>query len=288
MREIVFAKTNPPYESYTDWYKLVEVSGFRTIWLKDLDVREDLIVITTPFTGEIRQHIQHRERELGHKRRASLIWWCLERGPLNGDEPEYVDEIWISDRWYATLIPERSRFVVLGSDANLADGPMREPKDRIYAGVHLMYVWGRRQNLMERLYKEKVADRELGGSLWGSKRHDALSKSRFMWTVRQDDTFEKKWPPHVPVPVPIIEPLRFALAAAYGIPLISETAMDTYPYEPGIDYVQADFWQFHNIVRQCLSEPYEKYWMMGERMRQKMCFDFNFRQEVLKAAEALQ
>ena len=63
----------------------------------------------------------------------------------------------------------------------------------------------------------KVGNVTLAPNGWGEDRHNRLQRSRFMFNVHQDD-------------FPFIEPLRFALAAAYGLPLVTERCLDMHPY----------------------------------------------------------
>ena len=52
---------------------------------------------------------------------------------------------------------------------------------------------------------------------WDYVRHVGLMGSRFMLNIHQDE-------------FPYIEPLRFSLAAAYGLPILSEHCAEIYPY----------------------------------------------------------
>lgn len=53
---------------------------------------------------------------------------------------------------------------------------------------------------------------------WGVERHRRLQQSKFMLATHQDG-------------FPYIEPLRFALAAAYGLLVLSEYCEDLHPYK---------------------------------------------------------
>ncbi len=152
MAEITFVKTRHVYDSYTDFWRLVELSGFPTIYADELDISKDGVYITAPMNRDWRLHIRNEQRE-GKPINAHLVSWNIERpsgsagsvleyakqnrylqyglwenGKLLSDDnpPEqsqgrFVDEVWVSDRRLADETEHATRFVILGSDEGLGE-----------------------------------------------------------------------------------------------------------------------------------------------------------------------
>lgn len=160
MTDLVFARTSYFYQSYFDFWKLVELSGFETCFVKDIDLERDAVYVTTPVNGELRPHTKFRRSILKKPQQAKIVWWVLERpdsgdyelGKIKGNECvtkttdeilEYVDHIWVSDRYYTVLDP-RTTYVPLGSDSGLAGGP---PGPHSYDVCTLAYNNHRREQV---------------------------------------------------------------------------------------------------------------------------------------------
>lgn len=271
--DICFVKTRHTYDSYTDFFKLVELSGFETIFTDELDTSRPGVYITCPMNGEWRPHI---DNQYNKPRRAHLVLWNLERPSgsagtvhqyskscwnlLNGvweDSGEraktrFLDEIWVSD---AKLAEEtQMKFVPLGSDEGLGE-PGEEKK---YAFCHMSYEVGRRTHI----YKHWGID-QIGPNGWGEERDRTLKESKFALNIHQD-TFNFQ------------EPLRFALFAAYGLPIISEDLFNQYPWTSET-MITAGYYDVVGKLKQALSEPYEKYRDMGLRARERMTGEFRFK-----------
>jgi hypothetical protein len=231
--EIIFAKPVHQYDSYIDFWRLVELSGFPAIRVDEIDITKDQIIITAPMNGDYKEYISgqiERQRKSGLPRLTHLIIWNLERPAGSGSTGQYakdcfewfhsrlVDEVWVSDPALAdeTML----RYVVLGSDYGL--GEVSEDKE--YDFAHMSVTIPRRANI----YKEFGS---IGPNCWPPKRNDVLKKSRFALNVHQDN-------------YPFCEPLRIALFAAYGLPIISEN------FVSGHSYVYGDIHQlpYHNLV----------------------------------------
>ncbi len=269
MTDITFVKTRHHYQPYDDFFRLVEVSGFPTIFVDELDVRQHGVFIVSPVNGEWRPHIENHKNE---QRNAHLIVWNLERP--SGSEgsvghygesnrqliyQRHADEIWVSDRWLAhetTL-----RFVPLGSDERLGhpgDGSKR------YHFCHLSYEVPRRQTIYKMFDKPFI-----GPNSWPPERDQVLWSSKFALNVHQDQH-------------PFQEPLRFALFAAYGLPIISETIYDSYPWSEEF-MIFAGYDSLVTTMRNALADDYRKYREMGLRARERMCHEFQFRKMVEQA-----
>ena len=265
---IVFVKTGHHYDSYIDFFKLAELSGFEIIALSDVDVSEDCVYIVSPHNGEWNPHISNQNNK---PRLAHLILWCLERPNSKGTVGQYaianrdlmyqrmVDEIWVSDR---QLAKETSlRYVELGSHLGLG-----EPSDeKHYDFCHMSYINPRRETVLKWFDKKQI-----GPNCWPPERHEILQQSKFAFNIHQDD-----WP--------FQEPLRFALFAAYGLPIISETIADSWPLSE--EYlIYSGYEGLPGKMVQVLNEGnYEKYKRRGLKLRQRLCEKFEFGKMVRKA-----
>ena len=77
MAEITFVKTRHVYDSYTDFWRLVELSGFPTIYYDEMDLRQSGVFIISPTNGSVEQHLENHVNDF--PRNAHLILWNLER-----------------------------------------------------------------------------------------------------------------------------------------------------------------------------------------------------------------
>lgn len=284
MAEITFVRTRHVYDSYDVFWLLVELSGFSTIYVDELDVSQEGIYIVAPMNGEWRDHI---ENQSDRPRNAHLILWNIERPDgsagsvpsyakeqrmlLHGkryyknrgwiqNNVRYLDEVWVSDRQLALETKHATRFVVLGSDEGLG-----EPSDsKAFDIVHMSVEIPRRQTI----YKEFPVDR-IGPNCWPPERDEVLKRSRFALNVHQDNfAFQ--------------EPLRFALFAAYGLPIISESIIDSYPWN-GEYMIFAIHDDLVKRTREVLNSPYGQWRDMGLRTRELMCYEFQFGKMIKQA-----
>jgi hypothetical protein len=291
LKEIVFVRSTHKYDSYTDFWQLVELSGFPTIYENELDITQPGNYIVSPMNGNYLEHmigdIEHwretgealggqieRRKISGMPRRAHIIIWNLERPSGSGNIDQYgaegfkwiytrvADEVWVSDPALAdeTML----RYVVLGSDYGLG-----EPSDeKIYDLTHMSLPNPRRQQI----YKHFNGN-QIGPNCWpwdDPSRDDVLKASRFALNVHQDNC-------------PFCEPLRFALFAANGLPIISETLRSGYPY--GGDIQQFPFHNLADGLKACLNDDYGRWREMGLKLRKKLCEDFQFKKMVVQAIE---
>lgn len=239
--DIVFLRTRWHYGSYTDYWRLVELAGFETIWLDELEPGRKAIYIVSPRNGELPDVLARLQGDHACK----LVWWCLERPDAQGSVTrgqaleEGIDELWLSDRWLANLHREKGwgpvRFVPLGSHEDLGyNERLGHPRIAYeYAWTHMSYANPRRMGVYSRILARMLPN------CWGPARDQGLRLTRIMLNVHQDD-----WP--------VIEPLRWALAAAYGMTLISEWVEDPYPLKSGL-HLEMDVYDcLHLLVNHIL------------------------------------
>ncbi len=289
LAEIIFAKPVYHYDSYRDFWQLVELSGFPIIWVNEIDITKDQIIITAPMNGDYKEHfvgnLAHYEetgeitggqlklqKDSGLPRLSHMIVWNLERPSGSGSVPEYAkdskswidnrfaDEVWVSDPALAdeTML----RYVILGSDYGLGELPTEHKQ---YDFTHMSVPNPRRVQI----YKH-FGSSQIGQNCWPPKRDEVLKLSRFALNVHQDN-------------FPFCEPLRMALFAAYGLPIVSERLKSGFPY--GSDIMQVSY---HNLVeklKEVLGSDYEQWQEMGMRLRQKMCEDLQFGKVVRQAVK---
>jgi hypothetical protein len=265
---VTFVKTRYVYDSYADWHRLVELSGFPTIFVDELDVSRPGVYIISPMNGEWRPHI---DNQASKPRNAHLILWNIERpsgsagsvgqyADANHEliEKRYVDEVWVSDRRLAE--ETWLRFVVLGSHPGLGE-PGKHKKHNF---CHMSYLVPRRENILKHFPESTI-----GPNCWGAARDLVLRESKFALNIHQDSH-------------PFQEPLRFALFAAYGLPIVTETIYDSYPWSDEF-MVYASYPSLARQMTEVLTSDYEPYRLMGLRARERMCNEFGFGKMVWEA-----
>jgi hypothetical protein len=268
MAEIIFVRTGHHYDSYTDFFRLAELSGFPIIPISEVDVSQHKVYIVSPHNGEWNPHIDNQAHK---ERNAHLILWNIERpsgskgsvGNYGESNRNYiynrqVDEIWVSDSKLAN--ETHLRFVVLGSDYGLG-----EPSDyKMHDFVHMSAIVPRRAEIYSRLGYDR-----LGPNCWPPERDRVLKQSKFALNIHQDNH-------------PFQEPLRFALFAAYGLPIISETLIEAYPFS-GEYMIFAGYDAIVKRANDVLRSDYAQWREMGERARKRMCEEFQFGKMVRQA-----
>jgi len=269
---IIFARTRHVYDSYTDFWRLVELGNFPICYIDEVNLGQRNVYITTMIDpnpdGEWAQMIKLQE---GQRRNAHLILWNLERPKgwcqtvMRYNERchlmlsrRWFDEIWVSDRRLAQ--ESELRHVILGSHPGLGTPGALDEKS--YGLVHMSYATNRRQTV----YKHFDS---IGPSCWGEERDRVLRASRFALNVHQDDH-------------PFQEPLRFALFAAYGLPILSEAMFDAYPW--GTENMVFDnFPHLAGHLRAMLENRYERWARFGLRGRELLCDRYEFGKTVREA-----
>ena len=267
MAEIAFVKTRWEYQSYTDFWAMVELAGYPVCYVDEVDVEDEKIHVVCPLNGEWAPMLSQRLKTEGRKKKATLVSWTLEP-PVRSDyfpnlrrtvDEGLVDWVWMGYRNLAQVAGHpRIRFVPVGSMEGLGSVDRLEIK---YDVVHISYGTHRRRTFYDDLVRAGV---KVAPSGWGQERDTALRSTRFLLNIHKEDGFQA------------YEPLRFALAAAYGLPIISENCADPYPYDPMVDYYETSYEGAAKTMLIALSQPYEAWEQLGRRTRHKMMTEFAF------------
>ncbi len=209
MSNTYFVKTVHQYQSYTDFWRLVELSGYPAIDYNEIDVGSDNVYIFTPLNAE------WSERWPGPVK-ATMILWDLEfRLKESSYEwpdsdlitPPFISRVWASDKWYAERI--KAEYVPFGSHVGLMGTAQTE---ETYDCAVMCYIYGRRSTAIHALQDKGLT---IAPNAWGDERAALLKASSCVLHIHQH---EKVWS---------IAPQRYAIAAAWHKPLISERVYDT-------------------------------------------------------------
>ena len=272
MEDLIFVKTAHIYDSYSDFWQLVQLSGYEAVNSVDVDLRSSKTYVTAPYNGDWKELVDSVPKA---ERKAELIHWNIERpcgsslGEFADDnaaliDAGYFDATWVSDRYLAEL--SKFHYVPLGSHHGLANIDVDVDYSAPYAFSHLMCYAPRRGSLFNKPAEPKLSwmGYDVAPNGWGDKRHQALLASWYMLSVHQD---EHK----------IIEPLRFAIAASYGLPIIAEWSYDIYPYTTNVDvYMYINLEEVPGILDKLFE--FEQYYINDStHIRELMCDNFNFR-----------
>lgn len=258
MSDIIFAIPRHEYASYADLYRLIELSGFPTCFIDEIDPASTNAYIITILNGEV--------PTAGYPdAHANIVLWDLEYH-LDGVPALPGVTYWAADKWYAEQIG--GRYVPMGSHPGLC--PELSQKQDIYDAAFIGYFDGvpRRQVLRQQLVAAGLNPSP--PIAWGDQRHRILRSSASYMHVHQLEN------------APAIPPLRMVVAAAYGLPVISETCAD-----PGIfrrHIMQADYAYLAQSAATWTHGEWEKELLpRGLSLHQKLCVDMTFRKSVEKA-----
>lgn len=278
MSDIIFVRTHHNYDSYQDFWKLVELSCFPVVFTSEVDLEKDYTYILSPNNGEWKSVIDSQRNKT---KRAKLINWNLERPGGSGGmtnyerdnrqlvEQGYFDEIWVSDRELARRC--KFSFVVLGGHY-LFNYDLPRYSEKEYDYIHLSYNSPRRWFLFSQpgVCKSDLEGMKIAPNAWGLQRHANLSKSRMMLNIHQDD-FQ------------FIEPLRYVIAALYKLPIVSEFVLDSFPYNNIIDLgiFNPSGYRLINFIKEMKmhASMYDSYIARGHTIEtyKKMTEEYTFR-----------
>lgn len=281
----VFVHPRHVYDSYVDYKRLIEVAGFESCYPDEVRLDETATTyIVSPINGEYYGWVDW-PRVGARGRTAKLVHWNLERpdattelgvhasitGAVSHAHALNFDEVWFSDRYFASL-DARSRFVVFGSDHRLrADAGDSASGDPLYDVCHLSYVHGRRDHVHKLLER---AGLRIAPEAWGFRdKAIQLLRSRMLYNVHQF------------TPLRPYTPIRFALVAAYGCPIFTETTTDPHPLERNASILESSYEDFVPSLLMALSRPDLR--DAGLKAQHTLCDVHPFRDCVMHAVDQL-
>lgn len=266
MSEVYFVKMREMldgyYDSYRDFFTLAELSGYPTLWLNEIDPDSDHTYILTPLNGSWHNGWNNPKARL-------ILWdmeWRLSEGAYSWDKsdltiPPGVAEVWASDKWYAEIIG--ARYVPLGSHPGLMQSEAAAVEGFDVAPLSCQSQDGGRQHMLDLLTQRDVT---IAPNAWNPDRDRYLKHTTAMLHIHQ-------WRK-----VRTVAPLRYAIAAAYALPLISEQveARDIFDgvalfceYDAMPDYVAT-------MTRRYQAELKER----GQALHELLCNERSFRKNV--------
>jgi hypothetical protein len=250
MTKPIFARPRHWYDSYTDFWTLVNLCGYEWCYLDDMDTKNpDALYI---FTGPEAKH-----EFKGAK--ARIIYWLLE---WYGDyeQREGIAETWTSNRTYAEMVG--AKFVPMGGHPDLGNPKRGDGRFHI---AHMSYAGIHRRSLLLGKIKEAANrwgewDFAIAPNAWGEDRDFNLHNSRMMIHIHQNEAY------------PAIAPLRAVLAAAYALPLVAENGWSADPYQDHC-YVYAYKDMPEAIMSMLQSKNLDA---QGQALHQHVCHDLRF------------
>lgn len=247
---VTFVRTRHRYEPYDDFFRLAELSGYPIVYIDEMDIHDaSQCYVIAPKNGEWGNW---------EGAKARLIWFQIEWESTPDPCPPGVAEKWTSDAWHARKIG--ARFVPLGSHPGLnAGGTVSLQHDIIFLGY--ASCW-RRGNMLENIQRKGLRV-NVAGNTWGDERHKALLSARLMLHIHQHEG------------IPTIAPLRWAIAAAYRLPLYAETMIDPSPFGLNL-FMRGTYNQMPDGLASALQDK-QRLADYGAALHQFMCHDKPFR-----------
>jgi hypothetical protein len=218
MSDVIFARTRHEYGSYVDLWKLVQLSGYRTCYVDEIESDSLNTYVFTPSNGETVNGWPGA--------RARIIHWQLEWVLEAHQTPPGVAEVWTMDAELAERIG--ARYVPIGSHPDLNVFRGHESQfTKVFDVIHLAYQNGRRAHMTDLMGKQGF---ELAPThdLWENRRSTALLASKLMVHTHQWENQRG------------VAGLRWAIAAAHHLPLLSETVVERGFFQPR-HFAQADY-----------------------------------------------
>lgn len=263
MSRIIFCATqfylDGGYASYRDFFKLVELAGYPVIPLSQLDPQSDNTYIITPLNSE---WLDGWDNPSAHIIHWELEWRIDWRADV--DTPRGVAETWVSDKAYAQRIG--ARYVPMGGDARINECPELYPS-KVYDVALLSYQTPRRQVITRQLQECGLSIAPNSG-LSGYVRSTVLNQSHVMTHTHQEDTTKG------------VAPLRWCIAAAHKLPIITEMIPDRGIFTPSY-MVQAEYGYLAAFTAQMLHDKRLLSDYAGA-LHQLLCVDYTFRAGVEK------
>jgi hypothetical protein len=273
----IFVRSSYRYPSYTDFWRLVELSGFRTIEKNDVDLSQDTLYIWPEMNGDFMMCLQDRPKS---NRRARTVFWNLERPDTRASKTidaktwwqagldetfELVDVVWVSDRTILDMDP-RPTWVCFGGHPGLLESPKAlETSGPFYDVAHLGERTPRRESVIQELERRGIS---VSPNAWGDERARILSNSKLMLGIERLEGAH------------ISAPLRWAVAAAYKLPIVQELHPDPAPLISGESVLMAPIDGLADLVEASLKQDLKP---IGVAAWEAFCGEYTFRGQVEEA-----
>lgn len=266
MPQVYFVRPHYEYDSYFDLYRLIELSGYPLIFYEDIDRDSENFYILTMLNGEI------NENGWGDNPRATIalydIEWRLKESDYAWPEsdlilPKGVTRVLTGDKWYAERIG--AQYVPLGSHSGLA-GNATITDGQTFDVAPLSYRTGRRNAALGQMQDKGLT---IAPNAWGEERDAILKGAATVVHVHQHDR------------VPTVAPLRYAIAAAWHKPLISESVHDRGIFDDCVLY--AEFDALADYTELMVRRYPELLQAKADELHSLLCVDNSFRSFIEKA-----
>lgn len=260
MPNVIFARPRHVYGSYTDYWRLVELSGYPIIHIDEIDAQSDhTYIFSTPAT----HWHDGVERQGWPEAKARIIYQSLEwYTDVDYRNVPGLAEVWSGDAYYAAKIG--ARYVPIGSHPDLCPGGLTDERPE-YDVATLWSPCYRRYFAIGQFQTHAISVAPQG---WGEERHRALSHARAMVQVHQLDDMET------------VAPQRWCLAAAYGLPMITETLADCGIFTPGYR-LMCDLQHLASFITTWVSpENANLLKDYGRALHRMLCQDYTFKMSI--------
>lgn len=251
------------YDGYRDYFRLVELSGYPVIWLDEVDPTSDNVYILSPLNGSWENGWENPKARM-------ILWdleWRLETGAHDWGKsllktPPGMSEVWASDQWYTGILQERAttpvKYVPLGSHPGLveANAPAADHFDVTFQA----YIWGRRNTMADRFMSKGLS---IAPSKWNPDRDSLLKSTTALIHCHQWEG------------VNTVAPLRFAIAAAYGLPLISEQVQDRDLFDGTVLF--SDYEAMPEYAATMTQRYQGELQERGQALHELLCHEYSFR-----------
>jgi hypothetical protein len=271
VKDPIFVHSSYRYPSYTDFWRLVELSGFQVVEKREVNLESDNLYIWPEMNGDLMVCLQGRPKT---KRQARTVFWNLERPDMRASETmdaqawwragldeiyELVDAIWVSDRNILAMDP-RSTWACLGGHPGLLELPTGSGLS--YDVAHLGQRTPRREVVIQELERRGIT---VSPNAWGVERTRILSTSKLMLGV------ERLGGAHISMPI------RWAVAAAYRLPIIQEEHPAPDPLVAGESVLMAPIDRLADLVEASLKQDLKP---IGTAAWETFCEKYTFRSQV--------
>jgi len=273
--EIVFVRTRYHYDSYIDFWKLVELSGFPTCYTDEVNIHKNVTYLVSPYNGEWRPIIDAKNTF----RKARLFMLNLERPGGSGSLEKYIsdnnehiqlryfDNIFVVDKELSRL----SGFPYMMIGGHEGFGSIGNRFNKVYDIITLSCYSPARawmfDNSQYKLHSHLGGMKMAPNAPIGDLRDILLKSSKAILNVHQDN-------------FNFIEPLRFIIAIMYGLPIFTEECdISNYPS----CHKFSKFSEYSHMIKDLLDNDYNRLYDEAIQARVLFTTEYTFRNMILRA-----